>query len=34
MRNETKIISVRVTQFLINSLFNTWTFMESEFLHI
>ena len=32
MRNETKSISVRVTQFLVNSLFYTGTFIKSEFL--
>ena len=34
LRNETKSISVRVTQFLVNSLFYTWTFIKSEFFWI
>ena len=33
-RNETKSISVRVMQFLVNSLFYTWTLIKSEFLRI
>ena len=34
MRNETKSISVRVTQFLIYSLFHTWTFIKTEFFPV
>ena len=34
MRNETKSISVRVTQFLVDSIFYKWTFIKSEFLCI
>ena len=33
-RNDTKKIFVRVTQFLVNSLFYTSTFIKSEFLRI
>ena len=33
-RNETKSISVWVSQFLVNSLFYIWTFIKREFLRI